>query len=139
MSFPSLIEITTFPFLIVVTAPATLTSTPATFSFSSAASASSSGSSSEISAASLKPSTLSAVSGHKESLVFVNFAPRTCPIFKQPSRLRSPESTSSSKIAGSSRFAGSIVIPPSALQHNTAGSFACAFAVSAVIDIFITS
>ena len=88
---------------------------------------------------SLYPSTLSGVNGDKESLVFVNFAPSTCPIVRQPSKVSRPESTSSSKIAGSSRLAASIVIPASALQHKTAGSFTCAFAVSAVIYMTLTS
>ena len=68
------------------------------------------------------PSTTSAVSGQRESQVFVSFAPRTSSMVRQPSRFSNPESTRSSKIAGSSKFAGSIVMPPSALQHNTAGS-----------------
>ena len=100
-----------------------------------AGAASSAASSASSSTESFAPSTTSAVSGERESRVFVSFAPKICPIFKHPSRFNNPESTNSSKIAGSSRFAGSIMIPASALQHNTAGSFACCFAVSAVIDI----
>ena len=68
------------------------------------------------------PSNTSAVSGARESQVFVSFAPRTSSIVKHPSRFNNPESTKSSKIAGSSRFAGSIVMPASALQQSTAGS-----------------
>ena len=62
------------------------------------------------------------VNGQRESQVFVSFAPSTSSIVRHPSRFNNPESTRSSKIAGSSRLAGSIVIPASALQHSTAGS-----------------
>ena len=103
-----------------------------TSSFASSAGASSA-------AGAFAPSTRSAVSGVRESQVLTSFAPSTCSIVSVPSSFRSPESTRSSKIAGSSRFAAWIVMPPSALQHNTAGSFACSFAVSAVIDIIISS
>ena len=68
------------------------------------------------------PSRTSFVNGQRESHVFVSFAPSTSSIVRHPSRFNNPESTRSSKIAGSSRFAGSIVIPASALQHSTAGS-----------------
>src|SRR5699024_4795287 len=87
-----------------------------------AAGAASSSSSSAGALGAFTPSSTSAVSGQRESQVFVNFAPNTSSMVRQPSRLNNPESTRSSKIAGSSRFAGSIVIPASALQHNTAGS-----------------
>ena len=68
------------------------------------------------------PSRTSFVNGQRESQVFVSFAPSTSSIVRHPSRFNNPESTRSSKIAGSSRLAGSIVIPASALQHSTAGS-----------------
>ena len=70
------------------------------------------------------PSSTSGVNGQRESQVFVSFAPKTSSMVRHPSRLNNPESTKSSKIAGSSRFAGSIVMPASALQQRTAGSCA---------------
>ena len=85
------------------------------------------------------PSRTSYVNGQRESQVFVSFAPSTSSIVRHPSRFNNPESTRSSKIAGSSRLAGSIVIPASVLQLSTSGSFSCAFAVSAVIDILFPS
>ena len=76
------------------------------------------------------------VIGIRASVVFVNFAPNTCPIVNASSgKDNKPESTKSSNSPGSSKFSGLITIPSSALQQNTALSFKCSFAVSAVIDI----
>ena len=87
-----------------------------------AAGASSSASSAAGAVGAFAPSTTSAVNGQRESHVFVSFAPKTSSMVNAPSRFNNPESTKSSKIAGSSRLAASIVMPASALQHNTAGS-----------------
>ena len=119
ISFPSPIWIFITPPAAAATAGAGAAGADTTAA--SSFSASSAGSST---ATSLNPSTTSAVSAVSESHVFFSFAPRTCSIVSTPSRFKSPESTRSSKIAGSSRFAASIVMPSSALQHNTAGSFA---------------
>ena len=84
------------------------------------------------------PSTKALVSGVSASEVLISFAPKTSPIVKVSSPISNrPESTKSGNIAGSSRFEGSITVPASNLQHNTAGSFSCALAVSTVIDIEI--
>ena len=115
--------------------PAAATGAAATGAAASSAGASSSAASS--SAASYL-STMSGVIGVRESTVLVNFDPfRTWQSLRAPSVFRSPESMRSGKIAGSSKFAGSRTVPSSALQHSTAGSFACCLAVSAVIDISI--
>ena len=115
ISFPSPIWILSVP-------PATV----AAVATGAAGAASSAGASSSASSAGVvgafTPSRTSFVNGQRESHVFVSFAPSTSSIVRHPSRFNNPESTRSSKIAGSSRFAGSIVIPASALQHSTAGS-----------------
>ena len=99
---------------------------PATVAAVATGAASSAGASSSASSAGVvgafTPSRTSFVNGQRESQVFVSFAPSTSSIVRHPSRFNNPESTRSSKIAGSSRLAGSIVIPASALQHSTAGS-----------------
>ena len=116
MSFPS-------PMWILSVPPATVAAvaTGATGAASSAGASSSAFSSAGVVGA-FTPSRTSFVNGQRESHVFVSFAPSTSSIVRHPSRFNNPESTRSSKIAGSSRFAGSIVIPASALQHSTAGS-----------------
>ena len=115
ISFPSPIWILSVP-------PATV----AAVATGAAGAASSAGASSSASSAGVvgafTPSRTSFVNGQRESQVFVSFAPSTSSIVRHPSRFNNPESTRSSKIAGSSRLAGSIVIPASALQHSTAGS-----------------
>ena len=115
ISFPSPIWILSVP-------PATV----AAVATGAAGAASSAGASSSASSTGVvgafTPSRTSFVNGQRESQVFVSFAPSTSSIVRHPSRFNNPESTRSSKIAGSSRFAGSIVIPASALQHSTAGS-----------------
>ena len=104
---------------------------------SSTGAASSAGASSSPSSSSYL-SMMSGVIGVRESTVFVSLEPlRTCPSFNAPSVFRSPESIRSGKIAGSSKLDGASTVPSSALQHRTAGSFACCLAVSAVIDISI--
>ena len=116
ISFPSPIWILSVP-------PATVAAvaTGAAGAASSAGASSSAFSSAGVVGA-FTPSRTSFVNGQRESQVFVSFAPSTSSIVRHPSRFNNPESTRSSKIAGSSRFAGSIVIPASALQHSTAGS-----------------
>ena len=116
ISFPSPIWILSVP-------PATVAAvaTGAAGAASSAGASSSAFSSAGVVGA-FTPSRTSFVNGQRESHVFVSFAPSTSSIVRHPSRFNNPESTRSSKIAGSSRFAGSIVIPASALQHSTAGS-----------------
>ena len=116
MSFPS-------PMWILSVPPATVAAvaTGAAGAASSAGASSSAFSSAGVVGA-FTPSRTSFVNGQRESHVFVSFAPSTSSIVRHPSRFNNPESTRSSKIAGSSRFAGSIVIPASALQHSTAGS-----------------
>ena len=116
MSFPS-------PMWILSVPPATVAAvaTGAAGAASSAGASSSAFSSAGVVGA-FTPSRTSFVNGQRESQVFVSFAPSTSSIVRHPSRFNNPESTRSSKIAGSSRFAGSIVIPASALQHSTAGS-----------------
>ena len=115
ISFPS-------PMWILSVPPATV----AAVATGAAGAASSAGASSSASSTGVvgafTPSRTSFVNGQRESHVFVSFAPSTSSIVRHPSRFNNPESTRSSKIAGSSRFAGSIVIPASALQHSTAGS-----------------
>ena len=112
MSFPS-------PMWILSVPPATVAAV-ATGAASSAGASSSASSAGVVGA--FTPSRTSFVNGQRESQVFVSFAPSTSSIVRHPSRFNNPESTRSSKIAGSSRLAGSIVIPASALQHSTAGS-----------------
>jgi hypothetical protein len=114
MSLPS-------PMWILRTPPATGAATGAAAT-GAASTTSSSTASSTAAALALTPSRTSAVSGLRESQVLISFAPKTSSIVRQPSRFNNPDSTKSSKIAGSSRFAASIVMPASALQHNTAGS-----------------
>ena len=103
-----------------------------------AASASAAGASSSAASSASYLSTMSGVTGVKESTVLVSFDPlSTWPSLRAPSVFSRPESIRSGKIAGSSKLAGSRTVPSSALQHSTAGSFACCLAVSAVIDISI--
>jgi len=57
------------------------------------------------------------VIGIRASVVFVNFAPNTCPIVNASSgKDNKPESTKSSNSPGSSKFSGLITIPSSALK-----------------------
>lgn len=103
MSFPS-------PMWILSVPPATVAAV-ATGAASSAGASSSASSAGVVGA--FTPSRTSFVNGQRESQVFVSFAPSTSSIVRHPSRFNNPESTRSSKIAGSSRLAGSIVIPAS--------------------------
>ena len=101
-----------------------------------AASATSSTASSAFSSPPCTASIMLGVIGIRASVVFNNFAPNTCPIVNASSgKDNRPESTKSSNSPGSSKLSGLITIPSSALQQNTALSFKCSFAVSAVIDI----
>ena len=84
----------------------------------------------------LAPSTIFGVIGVSESIVLISFAPMASPIFKQSlGMLKSPESTRSGNIAGSSKFSDEIIVPASVLQHTTATSFFNSAACSALIDI----
>ena len=107
---------------ILSTPPAATGAAAAGAAAAGASSATSSSTAGALTLGAFTPSRTSAVSGARESQVFVSFAPNTSSMVRQPSRFNNPESTKSSKIAGSSRFAGSIVMPASALQHKTAGS-----------------
>ena len=107
---------------ILRTPPAT--GAAATGAAATGASTTSSSATSSATGAAATPSRTSAVSGQRESQVLISLAPNTCPIVNAPSRFNNPESTRSSKIAGSSRFSAPITMPASALQHNTAGSLA---------------
>ena len=115
ISFPS-------PMWILSVPPATV----AAVATGAAGAASSAGASSSASSTGVvgafTPSRTSFVNGQRESQVFVSFAPSTSSIVRHPSRFNNPESTRSQKLLDLRGFAGSIVIPASALQHSTAGS-----------------
>ena len=94
ISFPS-------PMWILSVPPATV----AAVATGAAGAASSAGASSSASSTGVvgafTPSRTSFVNGQRESQVFVSFAPSTSSIVRHPSRFNNPESTRSSKIAGS--------------------------------------